>query len=162
MRDISATTLETPLSNQIELLTFPGSQSSSRLKDQSFRHVFIRDLIIQCIVGVLENEQHIPQRVRINLNMYVQEDRLIETHELPDVVCYDQIIQKVTRLMNERRFRLLETAGNQIAKLCLEDVRISRIRIMLEKLDVYTNAGSVGIEIWRSQPTTEPDASFAR
>lgn len=154
--------METPLSDQIELLAFPGSQPSSRLKDQSFRHVFIRDLIIQCIVGVLENEQHIPQRVRINLNMYVQEDRLIETPELPDVVCYDQIIQKVTRLMNERRFRLLETAGNQIAELCLEDVRISRIRIMLEKLDVYTNAGSVGIEIWRSQPTTEPDAFFAR
>jgi dihydroneopterin aldolase len=113
-------------------------------------------------VGVLENEQHAPQRVRINLDMYIEDDRNVKTHELPDVVCYDQIIQKVTSLMNEGRFRLLETAGNQIAELCLEDVRISSIRIMLEKLDVYTNAGSVGIEIWRSRPTTESDVSFAR
>jgi len=46
---------------------------------------------------------------------------------------------------------LLEVAAEEIARLCLNDTRVQKVRISLEKLDVYKNAKSVGIEIWRSR-----------
>ncbi|KQW20959.1 hypothetical protein ASC80_12410 [Afipia sp. Root123D2] len=130
-------------------------QNNLATGEMSVRHVFIRDLMIDCIIGVHDSEHHATQRLRINLDMYIPEEKT-SVHELRDVVCYDDVIRKITRLVTEKRFRLLETVGDKIAELCLNDVRIARIRVMLEKLDVYKNASSVGIEIWRARAVTPP------
>lgn len=132
----------------------PIERDLSKTDEQSLRHVFIRDLVIECIIGVHDSEHLATQRLRINLDLYIPEEQDGEARELQDVVCYDAVIRKITQLVTEKRFRLLETAGDKIAELCLDDVRISRIRIMLEKLDVYQNASSVGVEIWRSRAMT--------
>ena len=135
----------------------PIAYDLPKTDEQSLRHVFVRDLVIECIIGVHDSEQLTPQRLRINLDLYIPEEQSGEIHELQDVVCYDEVIRKITRLATEKHFRLLETAGDEIAELCLDDARISRIRVMLEKLDVYQNAGSVGVEIWRSRAMTRRD-----
>ena len=35
----------------------------------SIRHVFIRDLVLTCLIGVYKREQKQPQRIRINLTL---------------------------------------------------------------------------------------------
>jgi dihydroneopterin aldolase len=43
----------------------------------------------------------------------------------------------------------VETLAEQIAALCLEDRRVRVARVRVEKLDVFVDATSVGVEIER-------------
>jgi dihydroneopterin aldolase len=45
--------------------------------------------------------------------------------------------------------RLVETLAERIAEACLEDERVEHVRIRIEKLDVFADAASAGIEIER-------------
>jgi len=44
---------------------------------------------------------------------------------------------------------LVETLAEDIATMCLEDIRILSVRVRIEKLDVFADVESVGVEIER-------------
>jgi dihydroneopterin aldolase len=54
-------------------------------------------------------------------------------------------------MLAEGHINLVETLAEKIAELCLGDGRVETARIRVEKLDVYAEAASVGIEIERSR-----------
>ncbi len=112
------------------------------------RLVLIRDLVMLCSIGVHAHEHDAKQRIRINLELDALEGGPIED-DLRNVVCYDEIISAVRRIVDAGHVRLIETLAERIAALCLSDPRIRRARIQIEKLDVYADVGSVGIAIER-------------
>jgi dihydroneopterin aldolase len=44
---------------------------------------------------------------------------------------------------------LLETLAEEIAAICLQDGRVRSVRVRVEKLDIFPDAASVGVEIER-------------
>ena len=46
---------------------------------------------------------------------------------------------------------MLETLGEDILAICFKDHRIHNIKITLKKLEVFSEADSVGIEIYRNK-----------
>ena len=114
----------------------------------SCRLVLIRDLVMLCSIGVHAHEHDAKQRIRINMELDALEGGPIED-DLRNVVCYDEIISAVRRIVDAGHVRLIETLAERIAGLCLSDPRIRRARIQIEKLDVYADVGSVGIAIER-------------
>lgn len=112
------------------------------------RHVFIRDLVLPCRIGVHRHEHSAPQRVRINLDLAVRDDRQL-ADELANVVCYEQISTAVREIVGRRHINLVETLAEEIASMCLEDGRVRSARVRIEKLDVLPDAVSVGVEIER-------------
>jgi 7,8-dihydroneopterin aldolase/epimerase/oxygenase len=113
------------------------------------RRVFIRDLVMLCSIGVHAHEHDAKQRIRLNLDLDVAEDTRPIDDDLRNVVCYDEIISAVRRVVDAGHVRLIETLAERIAGLCLGDPRIRRARIQIEKLDVYADIASVGITIER-------------
>lgn len=113
------------------------------------RHVFIRDLVLACSIGVHGHERTTPQRVRINLDLAVREGGGSLDDDLGNVVCYEGIAEGVRSIVGNGHVNLVETLAEQIATLCLADVRVRSARIRVEKLDVFADAGSVGVEIER-------------
>ncbi len=112
------------------------------------RLVLIRDLVMLCSIGVHAHEHDAKQRIRINMELDALEGGPIED-DLRNVVCYDEIISAVRRIVDAGHVRLIETLAERIAALCLSDPRVRRARIQIEKLDVYADVGSVGIAIER-------------
>ena len=113
------------------------------------RHVFIRDLILTCLIGVHKHERKKPQRIRINLDLAVTEQSVISTDRLADVVCYEDVADKIRSIVNNGHVNLVETLAEKIASQCLEDRRIKATRVRIEKLDVFKDAASAGVEIER-------------
>ena len=113
------------------------------------RHVFIRDLILTCLIGVHKHERKKPQRIRINLDLAVTEQSVISTDRLADVVCYEDVADKIRSIVNNGHVNLVETLAEKIASKCLEDRRIKATRVRIEKLDVFKDAASAGVEIER-------------
>ncbi len=116
------------------------------------RHVFVRDLVLECNIGVHQHEKGRVQRVRINLDLGVWEGDAAHQDRLENVVCYEDIVKKVRGITADGHVNLAETLAERIAAICLQDPQCRSVRVRVEKLDVFDDAGSVGVEIERLAP----------
>jgi len=114
---------------------------------QSVRHVFIRDLVLLCSIGVYDHEHEAPQRIRVNLDLSVQEAP--HDDNIDNVVCYEKVSDRVREIVKGDHTNLCETLAEKVAQSCLTDSRVLCARIRVEKLDVFKDIASVGVEIER-------------
>ena len=125
---------------------------------RGLRHVFLRDLVLQASIGVHPPEHEATQRVRINVDLGVEDDgarplsrSAVGRDDLPRVVDYERIANAVREMVASGHVRLVETLAERIAESCLRDGRVHVARIRVEKLDVFPDATSAGVEIERRQ-----------
>ena len=130
----------------------PGIASAAR----ALRHVFIRDLVLDARIGVHPHEHAGPQKVRINIDLGVEDDgargrsrAAIGPDRLSRVVDYEAIAYRVRAIVAAGHVRLVETLAERIAETCLHDRRVLLARIRVEKLTVFADAASAGVEIER-------------
>jgi len=119
--------------------------------DAKLYRILVRDLVLKCLIGIHAHELLAPQRVRINVDMAVLEQAGPLSDDIANVVSYEDVIEGIKRMLSQGHINLVETLAEKIAELCLADARVSSVRVRVEKLDVYAEAASVGIEIERRQ-----------
>jgi dihydroneopterin aldolase len=110
--------------------------------------VFVRDLVLPARIGVYQHEKLATQRVRINLELVATEHPAIKD-ELNNVVNYADLVEQVRAIVDEGHINLVETLADRIAQACLVDRRVQSAKVRIEKLDVFPEADSVGVEIER-------------
>ncbi len=116
------------------------------------RHVFLRDMVLTASIGVHPHEHTAPQRVRINVDLGVEDTPdLVGRDELPRVVDYEKVANSVRAIVAAGHVRLAETLAERIAAVCLADPRVQLARIRVEKLDIFVDSASAGVEIERHQ-----------
>jgi dihydroneopterin aldolase len=114
--------------------------------------MFIRDLVLNCRIGVYAHEKLAPQRVRINVVMRVEPGAAPRNDDIANVLSYDEVLGGIKKLAAGEHINLVETLAEAIIDLCFADARILEARVVIEKLDVLPGA-SVGVEIRRQRPT---------
>ena len=116
------------------------------------RHVFIRDMVLPASIGIHPHEHAATQRVRINVDLGVDDtEEAIGRDELPRVVDYEKVANAVRAIVASGHVRLAETLAERIATACLSDKRVRLARIRVEKLDIFADSASAGVEIERRQ-----------
>ena len=115
----------------------------------SVRKVFIKDLVGTCALGIHRHEKGTRQRVRINLELSVIDTGPPPGDHIHQVVCYEDVAQDIRRLFDGPHVHLVETLAEKIAVMCFKDERVTAVRIRVDKLDVFEDAESAGIEISR-------------
>ncbi|MBL6856903.1 MAG: dihydroneopterin aldolase [Rhodobacteraceae bacterium] len=113
------------------------------------RHVFIRDLTLTGLVGVYQHEKLNAQRIRINVDLAVKETPGIAKDRLADVVSYEDVANGIRNMFGNRHVNLVETLAENISDMCFNDKRVLSARVRIEKLDVFEDAASAGVEIER-------------
>lgn len=116
---------------------------------RGIRHVFIRNMMVPCSIGIHHHERDAEQRVRINLDLAVREGGEPVNDDIRNVICYEQLARGVERICGQGHVNLVETLAENIAAMCLEDRRVQSARVRVEKLDILEDAESVGVEIER-------------
>lgn len=123
---------------------------------RALRHVFLRDLLLPASIGVHPHEQAAPQRIRVNIDLGVEDDALrgmsrprVGRDDLRRVVDYETVAAAVRRIIASGHVMLVETLAERIAEDCLADPRVHLVRVRVEKLDVFADAASAGVEIER-------------
>ena len=126
--------------------------SSIANRAAGIRHVFLRDMVLSASIGVYAHEHTAKQRVRINVDLGVDDTaEAIGPDELPRVVDYEKVANAVRAIVAAGHVRLVETLAERIATACLADKRVRLAKIRVEKLDIFTDAASAGVEIERHQ-----------
>lgn len=116
---------------------------------RSIRHVFVRDLTLLASIGVYDQEKGRQQRIRINVDLSVDESLSVVEGDLGSVVCYDQAVRKIRTLVQSGHIHLVETLAERIADMLLQDRRVKGARVRVEKLEAVADTASVGVEIER-------------
>jgi 7,8-dihydroneopterin aldolase/epimerase/oxygenase len=111
--------------------------------------IFLRDVVMPFRIGVYPSEHKAPQRVRIDLDLDVRQDRATLTDDIGDVVSYDDIMNNLRQIAAGEHINLLEVLAERIAGLCLGDPRVLRVRVAVAKLDIYKSTGIPGTRIER-------------
>ncbi len=127
----------------------PFTRASTASAFARLRHVFVRDLELQAVLGVYDHEKVAPQRVIINLDLTVDEGTEPYEDDLRNVVCYATVVRQVEAIVRRGHVHLVETLAEMIAGACFEDPRVCAARVRIEKPDAIPQARSVGVEIER-------------
>ena len=69
--------------------------------------------------------------------------------DIERVVSYEPLVDLARRLIAERHWLLVETLADRLADGCLALGAVERVRVRVEKLDIFAEAEAVGVEIER-------------
>ena len=110
--------------------------------------VLVKDLILKASVGIYPKEKIRKQKVRFNI-FITAKDNIKAKNDISEFVSYEDIIKNVKDVINKGHTPLIENLAQNIADKCLIHKRILKIEIMIEKLEIFKEAESVGIKIIR-------------
>ena len=108
--------------------------------------IVIKDLVLPWSIGVFTHEKNEPQRVRINLIIQTRYNTKELNDNIKNVISYANIVDGIKLLSVSGHINLVETLAQKIAALCLSYSLDYDVLVRVEKLDVYENVESVGIE----------------
>ncbi len=123
-----------------------GMPPEATLKGES--RILVRDLVLDARIGLHQHERVARQRIRVNLDLAVADGGPIDD-DYDKVVCYGELVTGVRHVVGAGHVNLVETMAERIAAMCLADSRVLSARVRVEKLDVFPEAESVGVEIER-------------
>lgn len=111
--------------------------------------IFIRDLLVRCILGVEEGERREKQDVVVQVDLWVDLHKAGRSDALADSVDYSVLKRRILQATEGTQYRLIEALAQRIADECLKDPRIECVKVAVEKPGVLRFARTVGVEIIR-------------
>lgn len=111
--------------------------------------ICIRDIQLQCIIGVNEEERHKKQDVVVNICLYADLKQAGITDDFNFTVDYKAVKQRILTLVEQSSYLLVEALAEAIAGACLEFDRVEQADVLVEKPGALRFARTVGVEISR-------------
>jgi len=111
--------------------------------------IHIKDLLLRTIIGINDEERRNLQDVLINITLYADMRAAGVSDDIQDAVNYRTITKRIIKLVEDSRFYLVEKLAAEVAAICLEDPRVARATVRVEKPGALRFARSVGVEIDR-------------
>ncbi len=110
--------------------------------------IFIRGLLLDASIGVLDHERHERQPLVVDIELEVETGPPVEG-DLASVYDYRVPVAHARDLVEAGHIELVETFANRLANLCLTDSSVRTARIRVEKPEAIPGAEGAGIEITR-------------
>ena len=117
------------------------------------RRIFLHDFSLQVSIGFHDYELTAPQRVLINVDLFVPiASSTSQSDQVHEVVDYDYVRQGIIDWAGSRHFNLQETLLDGIVEICFGQPAVHAVRASTQKPDVYPDCRTVGIEVFRFRP----------
>ena len=128
---------------------------SKKNKNSVKRSVFIKDFIIEEIIGVHEHEKIKKQKIKFNIVLDINQNSIPDEKDIKSIVDYEKITNKLKNLTKSKKYNFLESLAEDSFKEIFEDKRINSVTIKIEKPEAIKNAQSVGVEVFKTRKDYE-------
>ncbi|MGH6967690.1 MAG: dihydroneopterin aldolase [Stellaceae bacterium] len=126
-----------------------GSKPAAKATAGTARYgLFVRNLVLAAKIGVHPHEKVRPPRLRVSVELDMAGDPP-QRDELVGTLDYERVVADIRDLAAAQHINLVETFADSVAQLCLANAGVVGARVTVEKLDVYSNAESVGVTLER-------------
>jgi dihydroneopterin aldolase len=113
--------------------------------------IFLRGLEVECIIGFIDWERRIKQKVQIDLEMPVDCARAARSDDVVDTLDYKQVAKRVIGFVESSEFMLVETMAHRMALMILQEFGMEWIRIWINKPGAIRGSRDVGVAIERNR-----------
>ena len=113
--------------------------------------IYIRDLLVRCIVGIYPEERENKQDVVINIEMGCDLSAAASSDQIEDTVNYKSVKKEIMALVENSAFLLIERMAGEIASLCLAHPGVRQVRVTVDKPGALRFARSVAVELFRTR-----------
>ena len=119
------------------------------------RTVFIKNFIIEEIIGIHKHEKIKKQKIKFNIILNVNQSSIPDEKDIKSIVDYEKITNKLENLTKSKKYNFLESLAEDSFKEIFKDKRINSIKIKIEKPEAIKNAESVGVEVFKTRKDYE-------
>ena len=111
--------------------------------------VFIEGLEVEAVIGVLDWERTVEQRLVVDLELGWDNRRPAASGALEDALDYAAVAEVTRQCLREGRYHLLETAAEELAGVLADRFGVGYRRIVLRKPGAVPGTSAVGVTIGR-------------
>lgn len=115
----------------------------------NYDKIYVRDLQLRCIIGIFPEERKNRQDVVVNLLLEGPFSEAARTDSIEHTANYKTITKRIIELVEGSEFFLIETLAERISAVCLDDPRVFKATVTLDKPGALRFARSVAVEITR-------------
>ena len=111
------------------------------------KKVLIKELILNLRLGYYDFEKAEPQKVKFSLDVDYRDKKPTNDKDLKSIVNYDKLVKLIKKLVKNKHYNFLETLAEDVFDELFKDIRIDKITLQIEKLEIIKDCSSVGIQI---------------
>ena len=137
--------------NNFKIIELKPKKDKSTIK----RTVFIKDFIIEEIIGIHEHEKIKKQKIKFNIVLNVNQSSIPDEKDIKSIVDYEKITNKLENLTKRKKYNFLESLAEDSFEEIFEDSRINSVTIKIEKPEAIKKAKSVGVEVFKTRKDYE-------
>ena len=124
-------------------LPFPGADAAPGIRREGLT-VFVRGLEVAAGIGVHDHELGRPQRLVIDVSLELTPAAV---ERLADTINYETVAEAARAIVAEGHVGLVETFAERLALACLEDARVQRCTVRIEKPGALEGVVAPGCEV---------------
>ena len=117
--------------------------------------IYIRELKTEAIIGIFDWERQVKQTVIVDIEMGIDIRKAARSDSIDDTMNYKKVAKRVLAFVEESSFHLVETLGEGIAMLILDEFAIAEVRIALSKPGAVRSSRDVGVILERDRADLE-------
>ena len=106
--------------------------------------VFIRGLAIAAEIGVYRHEKGRAQPLVVDIEVEIAAQPVIQ---IAQTLNYETLVNAARAIAAEGHIDLVETYAQRLAAACLDDPRVIRARVRVEKPEAISGAVAAGVEV---------------
>ena len=117
--------------------------------------IIIKDFLVQTIIGIRERERHTAQDVIINVTAFTRNRPAHAPDDISVCLDYSELVKLIKAKVIPLQRYTIEALAEDIAALCLDYPKVSKVIVKVEKPGAITGAASAGVEIERRRKRSE-------
>ena len=107
----------------------------------------IKNLHVRTIIGFNPEERVNRQDVIINLQIEVDVSKAVSTDHEDDIYNYKAITKTIIAFVSESKYNLLEKLTHEVLQLVMQDERVIRAKVEIDKPRALRFSDSVSIQL---------------
>ncbi|MFN6961680.1 MAG: dihydroneopterin aldolase [Rhodocyclaceae bacterium] len=112
--------------------------------------IFIEEMRVEAHVGIYARERVAPQTLELSLTFGVP-DEAAQDDDISKTIDYAQVIARIRAELARRHFNLLETLGEFVIALLLDEFRAPWVKVSIAKVGIARGVKRVGVQIERAR-----------
>jgi dihydroneopterin aldolase len=116
--------------------------------------VTVRGLVLMCSIGIRRREREHKQHVRVSVDLVATTAAAFPGDDRRRVINYEKVVAAIREIARSGHIDLCEGFAERICAACFVDARVERVRVWVEKLDVFSDAEGVGAVLERTRPNS--------
>ena len=109
--------------------------------------IFITNLHVHGILGIHDWERVIQREIIINATMFTDTRPAAQSDNISDCVNYSEMAKKLRAHAESAARMTVEALANDLAEICLQEPRVARVILRVDKPGAVPEADSVAVEV---------------